>query len=90
MFGKLSGFTAAVDLSTLNGTDGFQLDGIDHGDQSGRSVSSAGDVNGDGFDDLIIGALYADPGGDSSAGESYVVFPAETTANRAVLPRRLT
>ena len=42
------------DLGTLNGTNGFRLDGIDADDRSGRSVSSAGDVNGDGFDDLII------------------------------------
>jgi hypothetical protein len=39
-----------------------------------RSVSSAGDVNGDGFDDLIIGANGADPNGISYAGQSYVVF----------------
>ncbi|WP_444541932.1 cadherin-like domain-containing protein [Algimonas arctica] len=64
----------ALDLSTLDGTNGFRLDGIDVGDQSGISVSSAGDVNGDGFDDLIIGARWADPNGDSGAGESYVVF----------------
>ena len=38
------------------------------------SVSGAGDVNGDGFDDVIIGADYAAPKGQSSAGESYVVF----------------
>jgi hypothetical protein len=74
VFGKSSGFTASLDLSTLNGTNGFRLDGIDEGDRSGESVSSAGDVNGDGFDDLIIGASYADPGGDGIAGESYVVF----------------
>ena len=76
VFGKSSSFTAAIDLSTLNGTTGFRLDGIDAGDggESGVSVSSAGDVNGDGFDDLIIGAESADPGGDSAAGESYVVF----------------
>ena len=40
---------------------------------SGVSVSSAGDINNDGYDDIIIGALGADPNGDIS-GESYVVF----------------
>jgi hypothetical protein len=43
------------------------------GDSSGFSVSSAGDVNGDGLDDLIVGAYQADPNGDDS-GKSYVVF----------------
>ena len=47
--------------------------GADAGDQSGRSVSVAGDVNGDGFDDLLIGAWAADAAGNSKtdAGESY-------------------
>ena len=43
-------------------------------DHSGLSVAGAGDVNGDGIDDLIIGASYADPGDRNDAGESYVVF----------------
>ncbi|MEL6267569.1 MAG: integrin alpha, partial [Pseudomonadota bacterium] len=42
-------------------------------DRSGLSVSGAGDINGDGFDDVIVGAHRADPGGNSAAGESYVV-----------------
>ena len=63
-----------LNLSSLNGTNGFILNGIDAGDTSGRSVSSAGDVNGDGYDDLIIGAFRADPNGDSYAGETYVVY----------------
>jgi hypothetical protein len=63
-----------IDLSTLDGADGFRLDGIDAGDQSGVSVSDAGDVNGDGFADLIVGAHLASPNGDFRAGESYVVF----------------
>ncbi len=61
-------------LSSLDGTNGFILTGIDADDQSGASVSSAGDVNGDGYDDLIIGARYADPNGDSEAGETYIVY----------------
>jgi hypothetical protein len=44
------------------------------GDTSGASVSSAGDVNGDGLDDLIVSSYQADPSGKLSAGKSYVVF----------------
>jgi hypothetical protein len=36
--------------------------------------SSAGDVNGDGLDDLIVNAWSADPDNKLSAGKSYVVF----------------
>ena len=61
---------SVIQLSTLNGTNGFQINGIDGGDRSGFSVASAGDVNGDGFDDLVIGAY----GANGAAGESYVVF----------------
>jgi hypothetical protein len=74
VFGSNSGFAAGLDLSTLNGSNGFAINGIAAFDYSGRSVSSAGDVNGDGFDDLIIGAYNADPNGISYAGQSYVVF----------------
>ncbi|MEM8832106.1 MAG: integrin alpha, partial [Cyanobacteria bacterium P01_G01_bin.19] len=74
VFGKDSSFTSSLDLSSLDGTNGFTINGIDRGDLSGRSVSSAGDINADGIDDLIIGALGADPNGNLSAGESYVVF----------------
>ncbi len=74
LFGSNSGFGAGVDLSTLNGSNGFAINGIAAGDLSGSSVSSAGDVNGDGIDDLIIGAFAADPNGINLAGQSYVVF----------------
>jgi hypothetical protein len=74
VFGSNNGFGADLDLSTLDGSNGFAINGIGAYDESGRSVSSAGDVNGDGFDDLIIGARFADPNGISYAGQSYVVF----------------
>jgi hypothetical protein len=70
-------FPAAFELASLDGTNGFVLSGVGAGDLSGSSVASAGDVNGDGYDDLIIGAYEADPGGRARAGETYVVFGGE-------------
>lgn len=67
-------FPATVALSSLDGTTGFRLDGVGPEDNSGAAVSAAGDVNADGIDDFLIGALYADPNGIDGAGSSYVVF----------------
>ena len=80
VFGADGGFDAAFELSSLDGSNGFVLNGIDAFDGSGRSVSGAGDVNGDGFDDFIIGAYYANPNGLRGSGASYVVFGAATNA----------
>ncbi|ELR98474.1 integrin alpha, partial [Gloeocapsa sp. PCC 73106] len=74
VFGRHDGFNSSLNLSGLNGSNGFAINGIETGDSSGKSVSSAGDVNGDGIDDLIIGATLADPDGRFAAGQSYVVF----------------
>ena len=49
-----------ISLSSLDGSNGFRLDGEASDDFAGESVSTAGDVNGDGFDDVIIGAEGAD------------------------------
>ncbi len=70
VFGRRSGFPANFNLSNLNGSNGFTLNGIAGGV---GSVSDAGDVNNDGIDDLIIGAPYNNINGYLS-GKSYVVF----------------
>jgi hypothetical protein len=75
---------AVVELSSLDGSNGFVLNGVSEGDRSGHSVSSAGDVNGDGVDDLLIGALRADPNGDNS-GASYLVFGASEVGSSGTL-----
>jgi hypothetical protein len=93
VFGLTQGFPAVFELASLypdgggNGSRGFVLTGIDVLDYSGSSVSAAGDVNGDGVDDVIIGAASANPNGNSYAGESYVVF-GSTHSFPAVIPSR--
>jgi hypothetical protein len=74
VFGVRSGSSNPFDLSSLNGMNGFVINGEATYDNSGHSVSNAGDINGDSIDDLIIGAHYADPSGKINAGRSYVVF----------------
>ncbi len=78
IFGKADwSMTPTIDLNTL-GSAGITIFGANAGDFSGGSVSGAGDVNGDGFDDLIVGAERADPAnaatGDNRAGKSYILF----------------
>ncbi|MEE9345418.1 MAG: hypothetical protein V3U88_07400 [Methylococcales bacterium] len=72
-----------VELSSLDGSNGFVLNGVAASDGSGASVSAVGDVNDDGIDDLLIGAPDADPNG-SVSGASYVVFGANEIGNSGI------
>lgn len=65
---------STFDLASLNGANGVRFVGSNAGDQCGISVSGAGDLNDDGFDDMIVGARYADFPGRTDAGAYFVVF----------------
>src|SRR5207249_1570327 len=62
-------FGGTVKLSTLDGSNGFKLNGEAMGNGVGASVTGAGDVNGDGFADVLIGA-----GDTAPNGAAYIVF----------------
>lgn len=60
-------FNPNFNLADISGSNGIVLNGINAYDSANtslfisNSVSAAGDVNGNGFDDIIIGASYVAP-----------------------------
>jgi hypothetical protein len=52
-------------------------------DLAGRSVSGAGDVDGDGYDDLLVGACKNDDGG-LDAGAAYLVLGSASPASASL------
>lgn len=73
VFGRAT-FPANFTLQSLNGSNGFRINGVAENDRTGTSVNQAGDVNGDGYDDIIIGAPDASPGGKEGIGQAFVVL----------------
>ena len=72
--------SAAGQVYVFSGQTGstlYTFDGVLAGDYLGYSVAGPGDVNKDGFPDLLVGAYGADPG-NTSAGTSYVFSVART------------
>lgn len=86
IFGRTSGIPASIDLSTLaagDGTMGFVVLGAN----SDGTVRSAGDVNNDGIEDLIIGQSLSDyDGAGPGLGEAYIIFGRDTAFPATVDP----
>eukprot|EP00727_Mastigamoeba_balamuthi_P002546 m51a1_g12289 hypothetical protein (1067) ;mRNA; r:304245-307841 len=61
---------SSMDVSSLDGKNGFVIQGEAEGDRLGWSLSSAGDFNGDNVTDLVIGCM----GTGASTARAYIVF----------------
>lgn len=81
VFGKTGVFLSPLNLSGnallinhLDGSNGFQLPGVGAGAQSGWAVAGGGDLNGDGADDLLIGARLLSSAFQLNSGTGYVFY----------------
>jgi hypothetical protein len=89
VFGSTKGFETRINLFNLNGSNGFIVDGKDANDSLGSALSNVGDINGDGVDDLVIGAANGGnastspfANGDSDQrGEVYIVYGSKSGFN---------
>jgi outer membrane protein OmpA-like peptidoglycan-associated protein len=73
LYGQQAADPADVDLAAL-GARGLRIDGAAADDVAGRSVAGAGDVNGDGQADVLLGALFADNNARADSGSAYVIY----------------
>lgn len=73
IFGDTSGIPDNLDITTLNGTNGFRLIGVSQQDRIGAvnsvsaSLGESSDINGDGFDDIAINIV---------GGSEYIIYGA--------------
>ncbi len=77
VFGRRSGWNGNLDEADAS------FYGEAYNDQAGWDVQGAGDVNGDGYDDFVIGAWYNDQNGED-AGKMYLIKGKKTGWNRDV------
>ncbi|MGQ0551639.1 MAG: hypothetical protein ACT4PU_00290 [Planctomycetota bacterium] len=81
----LPGSTPTFDFSNFSAGQAIEFVG-DPGDRLGSAVSAAGDVDGDGIDDVVIGAPSHTFLGRQAAGGGYVLFG---SANFDDLPKKV-
>ena len=67
-------FGSSFDLSMIDGTNGFAISIDVEDNESSRSLSLGNDLNGDGFDDLVVSADRTTANGVTNCGQVYVLF----------------
>lgn len=82
VFGNKSGVISNLDFQTFAAgpSTGFHIHAPAPGVLIGFSVSKAGDMNGDGVSDVIVGAPESDLGAKTNAGITYVIFGRKVTS----------
>ena len=74
VYGRPAPVASTIDLNAPPGSDGeTRILGDDSTDLAGHSVA-CGDINGDGYADVLIGAHLGDPLGGTDAGETCVIY----------------
>ena len=74
LFGRQGIFPATLSPGDFDGTLGLVINGVASNNNTGREVAAAGDINGDGIDDLVLSAPLAFTGIFFTGGETYVIF----------------
>ena len=88
LYGNENGFGAEFQLSTFtiggngHGSEGFAINGTSAHDLAGATVAAVGDINGDGLDDIAVGASHADADADrKNSGQTFVIFGTEESVS---------
>jgi hypothetical protein len=71
----------SIDLGSVGAGKGYRILEAEPGGEFGSALAAAGDVNGDGREDLIVGARSAAPFGRSYAGAAYVIYGSSATTD---------
>ncbi|MEO1687087.1 MAG: Ig-like domain-containing protein, partial [Pseudomonadota bacterium] len=80
VYGDAAGLPATLDVSDLDGANGFAIFGGGVSTDFGTVLAGGADVDGDGLNDILLGAPGADPGGVENAGSVFVVYGAASQA----------